>query len=145
MFTSNSVNLDLIRRDATQVNLEASVLTNICHSQISVPILASDSASIEVRCLDGSADPARIGAASVLGRLDVDGDGVTAHVLAKKKQRPPDSLLDEPVFGSHEGRDDVDGLCDVSHAHILGLADESVQKNGNSKGVGKCVLLLGAL
>jgi hypothetical protein len=35
-------------------------------------------------------------------------------------------------WGGHQGRDDVHGLCDTSHADVLALSDKDVQPGGSS-------------
>lgn len=145
MLASDCMNLDLIRADAAEINLVISVLANVGNSQVGEAVLASDGASIEVGCLDGATDPVGVCAAGIFGRLDIQSDGVATHVLAEEKQRPPDGLFDDTILASHERRDDVDGLCDIGHAHVFGLADEGVQEDRDSKGVGECVLLFRAL
>lgn len=67
------------------------------------------------------------------------GEGLAAHVLAIEEEGPPGRLLDKAVGAGHEGGDDVDGLGDVGHAYVLGLADEDVEPDCYGEGVGEVV------
>ena len=69
---------------------------------------------------------------------------MAAHVFTEEVERVPGALLEDPGGRGHEGGDDVDGLGDVGHADVAGLADEDVEPGGDGEGVGEGVFLFGA-
>lgn len=125
--------------DPSKLRLEILGLMNIHHRQVHPALIVQRSADIQPRRLARRSDPTRLRVAQVLAAAEVDSDGAAAHVLAVQQQGPPGRLLGEARGGRHERGDDVDGLRNVGHAHVFGLADEDVEPDADGEGVGEGV------
>lgn len=137
--------LHTLRLHTLQVDFKTLVLAHVRHRKIDVPVISQRSAAVQEWRFNRPANPARICPSAVLGRPYVERNSLTAHILAEEQQRPPDGLLDQPILRRHERRNDIYALRDIRHAHILCLANESVQEDGNSQRVAQRVLFFRTL